>query len=1027
MRRFIDLCFARPVAVTALFLLLGALAVTAWIRIPVSLLPDLRYPALMVWTAYSDVPPDRVERAVTERIEEAVASVSGLQRITSRSQLGGSLVRIDLDWNTNLDLALLDVREQIDRLGESLPVEAERPAVLRIDPSERPMMVLSFRSPDTGTSLTDLKRIAEDVVARRIEQLDGVARVRVTGGFDRQVDIVLDPARMAAFGVTLDGVRNALAAANVQLPGGFIMRGPFRYVVEVSGEFRHTQDIADAVIDYDGDLPIRTSDIADVRESNIERRGLVRLDGTETLLLLVERRPDANTVRTAAEVRGAIEVLRTELPRVSLDVLIDDSEFIEQSIDGVAQAVLLGGVLAVLVLLFFLRRLRPLLAVAVAIPLSLGIAFVFFDVLDVSFNLISLSGLALGVGMLVDNGIVVVENIARLRQTGVPLADAGRQGTAEVASAITASTLTTIAVFLPITFVEGLAGRLFRDQSLAVVCALAASLLVALTVVPLIAARGRGRNDESGMMNDELGVEPPPRATDEPSPRPSGALLAYERALGWCLDHRGVVSVAALVLVAVALVAAIRLPREVVPATEQGRVELHLTMPSDSDLPLVSARAERIERVAAAQPDVLHVLADLGERDEARLELEPRPPYEGDVILIIEEGERALPVANAVLAQVGATLGSEVAVEVRPVRTQLEALLTRGQGDLLVDLVAEDRRDAESVVDSLIARLQASDALRNVHRFDFARVPAYRVTFRRDAIARFGVTASALTAHLEAAGRGRRATELRTVNESVPIVLRARHLGSVEALLGARIRTRSGLLPMSAFVEVEQVELPSDLVRIDQASVVRIVADLAPGADLRAAGTTVQSAFDDILPVSVRGTLHGANDAFNDGLRALGISLLLSVLLVYLILAAQFESLLQPAVILLAVPLAAAGVVLALWITGQSINLMSLTGCVVLVGIVVNDAIIKVDFINQRRESGLGKREAILAAGRDRARPIVMTTVTTVLGLLPLALGFGSGAELRAPLAIAIVGGIVSATVLTLFVVPVVYSLVQPD
>lgn len=1022
MNRFIDFCFDRPVTVTAVFLLFGALAATAWVRIPVALLPELRYPALMVWTAYPDVPPDRVERAVTERIEEAVASVAGLQQITARSQLGGSLVRVDLDWNTNLDLALLDIREQLDRLGGSLPEEAERPAVLRLDPSNRPIMVLSFSSAAAASDLTDLKQLAEDVVARRLEQLDGVARVRVTGGFDRQVDVILDPARLAVYGITLDEVGAALRSANVQLPGGFIMRGPFRYVVEVSGEFRGVNDIADAVVAYNGDLPVRTSDIADVRESTVDRRGLVRLDGDETLLLLVERRPDGNTVQTAEEVRAALDDLRAELPGVRLDVLIDDSEFIASSIAGVTQSVVIGGILAVLVLLVFLRRIRVLVAVAISIPLSLLIALMLFDMLGVSFNMISLSGLALGVGMLVDNAIVVVENITRLRQSGVPQAQAGRQGTKEVASAITSSTLTTIAVFLPITFVEGLAGRLFRDQSLAVVCSLSASLLVALTVVPLVAAWSR-RSKAEKSAERTAAFQSEAEAAVKGGASISPLIEVYERGLEWCMDHRGRVAIGSVGLVVAGLLVGYLLPREVVPETEQGRVQLHLTMSSDSDLPLVSARAQPIERRAAARPEVQHVLADLGERDESRLELEPRPPYEADITLIMKPGYASREVATSLIEELGPGSAGDLLVEVRPVQTQLEALLTRGVGDLYIDLVSEDRRDAESIVDEVLARLQSESALRNVHRFDFERVPAYRVTFRRDEMARHGVPTGVVTAKLEASGRGREVTALRSINETVPIVLRARAFESVESLLRERIQTRSGLLPLGAFVEVTEVDLPSDLLRIDQASIIRVVADIAPGAELRRATRAVNEVLDDLLPANVRATLRGATDAFNDGLRALGVSLLLSVLLVYLILAAQFESLVQPIVIMLAVPLAAAGVVLTLWITGQSLNLMSLTGCVVLVGIVVNDAILKVDFINQLRRQGMPKRQAIVTAGRNRVRPVIMTTATTVLGLTPMAIGLGAGAALQAPLAIAIIGGLLASTILTLFVVPVYYDL----
>jgi HAE1 family hydrophobic/amphiphilic exporter-1 len=673
------------------------------------------------------------------------------------------------------------------------------------------------------------------------------------------------------------------------------------------------------------------------------------------------------------------------------------------------------------------RRLRVLLAVAISIPLSLLIALMFFDVLGVSFNMISLSGLALGVGMLVDNAIVVVENITRLRQTGLSLREAGRQGTQEVASAITSSTLTTVAVFLPITFVEGLAGRLFRDQSLAVVCSLAASLLVALTVVPLVAAWSRKRKHaaaeiESDSTEASYVTEAPALTGETTSASP--VLALYERGLEWCLDHRGTVAVTASVMLAVSLFVGFALPREVVPETEQGRVQLHLTMPSDADLPLVSVRSATIERQAAAQPEVEHVLADLGERDEARLELEPRPPYEADITLIVKPGHPSRPVATALLEQLDLDRAIDLSVEVRPVQTQLEALLTRGEGDLYIDLVAEDRRDAESVVDVLLTRLQSESALRNVHRFDFERVPAYRVSFKRDEMARQGVPTSIITAKLEAAGRGREATALRSINESVPIVLRSQAFESVEALLRERIQTRTGLLPLGAFVEVTEVDLPSDLVRIDQSSIIRVVADIAPGAELRRASRAVNNALADILPANVRGTLRGATDAFNEGLRALGISLLLSILLVYLILAAQFESLIQPLVIMIAVPLAAAGVVLTLWLTGQSLNLMSLTGCVVLVGIVVNDAILKVDFINQRRAAGLALREALMKAGRDRARPIVMTTVTTVLGLTPMALGLGAGSALQAPLAIAIIGGLASSTLLTMFVVPVCYDLI---
>jgi HAE1 family hydrophobic/amphiphilic exporter-1 len=1033
MRSLIRLCFRRPVAVGAVTALLVALSAVAYVRLPVALLPDLGYPALTVWTAYPDVPPERVEQTVTEPVEEAVAGTEGLERVTARSQLGGSLVELRFGWNTDLDRALLGVREQINRLGDRLPEAAEQPVVLRVDPSDRPIMMLALRGarPDTSTvqraadeqqapqNLVRLREVGREVVSRRLEQLRDVARVRVTGGYQREVRVQVDKDRLAALGLSLGDVEQALDRSNVVLPGGTIRRGPFRYAVEVSGEFQSAEDVAQTVISRRvgataqsprgpppasgaGMQPIRLHEVATVKMGVQERRGLVKYDGREALLLLVERRPDANTVRAAEEVRSALSTLEQELPGVRLDVVVDQSVFIERAIGGVVQAVLLGGLLAVVVLFAFLRRLRPLMAVAVAVPLSLALALVGFELMGVTFNMIALSGLALGVGLLVDNAIVVVENVARLREEGLGPVEAARQGAEEVAGAIGASTLTTISVFLPITFVEGLAGRLFQDQSLAVVASLLASLLVAVTVVPLIVRTGEGAVEERGALM-------------------SSAIETYERALRWCLDHPGSVLAGALVVLFGAGALGLTLPREVVPSADQGRVEAHLTLEPGVDLPLVETRAESVARTARRAVGATHVLSDLGERSTARLELDPRPPYEADLTFLLPDSVRA---QRAAARLQDASFPSDVTVEVRPAKTRLEELLSPAESDLLIDLVAEERRRTDAALDTLLQRLRAQPELAGVRRAEAAEVPAYRLRLKREVMARYGVRPEAVGRALEAAARGVEATALRQVGREIPIVVHGRDVASIEALLQRSIETPSGRLPLRRFVRAESTALPAALLRSGQAPIVRLVADVAEDRGLSEAVDAVQASLAATLPPGVRGQVGGANQAFRESLRAVGWSLLLSLLLVYLILTAQFERLRQPLVILAAVPLAAAGVAAVLWVTGQTINLMSLTGCVVLVGIVVNDAIIKVDFINQRRERGMNLRSAIEAAGRARFRPILMTTITTVLGLLPLALGLGAGAEIRAPLAIAIVGGLLSATVLTLLVVPVLYQLV---
>lgn len=1001
---WISALLRRPVAVTAFYLLVTALAVAAVARLPVSLLPSLRYPSLVVWTAVPDVAPEQVERGVTELVEDAVAGTPGLSAITSRTQLGGSLVRLDFGWSSDLDYAAFEVREKLERLGNALPDQAERPLVLRIDPSDRPILVLSLAAAEGRSSqaeLLELKQIARDVVARRLEQLEGVARVRVTGGFEREVEVVVDPARMAAYGIDLEGMATALQSANVTLSGGMVRRGPFRYAVEVSGELTDADAVAETVVSEPGEPIVHLREVAAVRDGVERRRGMVRLDGRETLLLLVERRPDANTVETARQARQALAELGQELPGLHLTPVVDESVFIEAAISGVVQALVGGGILTILVLLVFLRRPRTLLAVGVAVPLSLALTLVLFDLLGVTFNLISLSGLALGVGLLLDNATVVVENISRLRESGMEAFRAACQGTAEVAGAITASTLTTVAVFLPITLVEGLAGRLFRDQSLAIVCSVMASLVVALSVVPLLAAYDRAAA----------------RTLEE---QPGGRLLAaYERALEFCITHRKATLAATALLLAATALLALRLPRELVPESEEGRVEVALSLPADADLDLVSQRAAVLERAAASWPGVEHVLADLGERDDARLDLDPRPLYRGDLTLALAPGTGSAPV----LAHLQALAPTpDLTWVARPVRPQLEELLITSEADLLIDLVAGTRAAAEGSIEPLVAALSRRSELVNLARTDPERVPAYVVTLDRAAVARFGVRPAVLEAYLEAAARGREATRLRTVNEDVPIVLHAREMGSIEELLAERVPAREGLMPLSAFLSAEPVRLPAVLLRARQTPVIRLTADVAPGSTLQDAVTAVRAAASSLdLPKSVRVRVGGANEGFREGLLAIGKSILLSILLVYLILAAQFESLLQPVVVLAAVPLASAGVVLALAVTGQSWNLMSLTACVVVVGIVDNDSIVKVDFINQARRAGLGLEDAVRAAGRNRFRPIVMNTLTAVLGLLPLALGIGQGGALQAALAVTIVGGLVSATALTLLVVPVIY------
>lgn len=1011
----IRLSLRRPVTVCAVYLLTALLAAVALLRLPVSLLPDLRFPALAIWTALPEASPERVERLVTEPVEEAIAGIVGLESVTSRSQLGGSLILLRFDWATNVDLALLEVREQLDRLGAIMPRDAKSPVVLRFDPSERPLMVVGLRgvSIDVGAGqdgaaphdLGKLKELGTEVLARRLEQLEGVARVRVFGGYQRQVQIIADTGRLARAGLGIEDVAGAVRGADVRLAGGTVKDGSLRYAVEVTGELGSLEEIAATVLRRTPESVLRLRDMAVVREGVADRRGLVRFDRAETLLLSIERRADANTVRTAQRVREALVDLQAQFPDVRLDVLVDQSSFIEEAISGVLWAVVSGGLLAIVALLLFVRRAGSILALAIAIPLSLLVTLVLFDLFGVGFNLLSLAGLALGIGMLVDNAIVVVENIARLRATGMPPGEAAALGAGEVVPAIVASTLTTIAVFLPLTFVEGLAGRLFRDQSFAIVCSLLASLVVAVTAVPLLTTRIRTQGGS-------------------PDGWKGPWIDRYERAVAWCLRHRWTTVALTVVYLVCTLALGWSLPRQVVPPTEQNRFLVDIELPPHADLEAVSDRAAAIEERLLGTPGIRHVLSDLGERDEARLELDPRPAYAGTLTVFLGDGPSADPIVGDLQRSLARELGGgEARVTVRPVRTRLEELLVGGDEDLFIDLRASRRRDADAVADRLLKRLADAPAVVNAAKVSATRVSAYRLSLDRLELARTGLEPAALGEHIEASARGVEVARFREVAGDTPVVVRA-PAESLEGLLGSRVSTPEGPYRLERFLDVERVSLPASLVRTDQQSVVRVTADIGPGHDLRDALRAIEAEWRDLLPEQVTARIGGANDAFLSSLRGVGLSLLLSVFLVYLILAAQLESLLQPLVILVTVPLAIGGVAISLAVTGQTLNMMSLTGCVILAGIVVNDAIVKVDFINRRREEGVELGQAICQAGRQRLRPILMTTFTTVLGLAPMALGLGAAAELRRPLAIAIAGGILTASLLTLVVVPVLYRLV---
>ena len=1063
-----DLSIKRPVATTMLYLAVGVLGVVSFARLPIDLLPDVSFPTLSVWTTYPDAGPAEVERFVTEPVEAVVSRVPAVRTVDSRSREGQSLVRLQFHWGTDMEFAMLHVRERLDNLVGSLPESAERPVILTSDPTNDPIISLAI----TGADLAELRDLSDAVFKRRLEQLDGVAMAAITGGPIREIQVEVDASRLSVNDVTIAQVTDALDRANYSAPGGSIRRGRFRYSLRTLGEFQSVEELEDVVVARPpGGGVVRLSDVARIFEGEADRETVARFNGEPAIGLLVYKEAGSNTVRVADQVGDVLAQLREEFPEVGIEVASSQATFIADAISNVVQALLFGGVLAFLVLFLFLGDPRYPVAIGLAIPISVMAAFALCYLADVSLNVMSLGGLALGVGMLVDNSIVVLENVFRHREEeGLDAAISASVGANEVAGAITASTLTTIAVFGPVLYVKGVAGALFTDLSLAVAFSLLASLLVALTLLPVMAARVGGKvgavresaPERHGEIEGWLPVRVVRRAgrfvgrvfrfivdsvriTFADLFRAVGRILAvifrpllvgfdrafatftarYEWTLEWSLENRGPVLFIAFGALAVAVAAGQYLPRGLMPEVDEGAFRVELNLPVGTPLEVTADAAARLESALLETDGVEAVFSRVGRAREAELathELTGLNSAALDVRLT-EGGRRVTDVVDEFRSVVEGSGIDPRAVSIETGRaTSLGRAIGLGDADVAVKIRGQELDSLVKVADQVLLRIQDLPRIADA-RIDLQLTqPELEIEVNRAAAARYGLSvtqvADAIEAYLRGAETDRPYTEF---SEKIDIRVRLPE-GERQALADVMMLTLDGV-PIRELVTAREGYGPVEIRRSEQNRTVQVLADIR-GGGIASAVESIEAAVADVpLPPLTAMRVGGENEEMRESFRSLRFAFGLALFLVFLIMAAKFESLVQPIVVLVSVPLAAIGAVVALALARDGLNAMSGIGFVILIGIVVNDAIIKVDFINQKRAEGATKRHAILEAGRLRLRPIIMTTITTVFGLLPMALGWGAGADLRAPLAVAVIGGLISATFLTLIVVPVVYSL----
>ncbi len=1025
MRPLVDLAVRRRVSVVMACLAVVAFGIVAYERLALELFPDIAYPSITVQTEFPDTAPQEVENLLTRPVEEAVGVLRGLQTIHSVSRPGVSEVTLEFDWGSDMDLLSMEVREKLDRL--ILPEEASDPVVLRFDPSLDPIVRLALSGEGDAADLMLLRRLADKQIKQDFETLLGVAAAQIKGGLEEEIRIDVDQDRLAALGLSLDQVRQVVGAGNVNLPGGALRGRDSQFLVRTVNEFDDVEEIASLIVRRDERGLVRLGDVADVSWSHKEREEITRVDGRESVEVSLFKEGDANTVTVAKALRERIAEWQDGKlpPGVTMTVLFDQSTFISNAVSEVRNAALIGGVLAIVVLLLFLRDLRSTLIIATSIPISVIATFVAMYEMDISLNIMSLGGLTLGIGMLVDNSIVVLESVYRRRQKGASLYRAAVDGASEVGAAVIASTLTTVAVFLPIVFVEGVAGQLFRDQALTVTFSLIASLIVAVTLIPMLSATGAPlpTNAERRRMAAEA-VEAD--ETDDGSDEAvtlGGFSRFYGRLLGGALDKAPLTLVIGFGLFFAAVWAVGLLGTELIPQMSEGEFFFEVKLPEGASLAATDRTVALMEQAAADESAVDRTYATVGSRlVSGGVAVNTKAENLGQLnIVMADRGDDALEMEVADrLRDRFAELPDLEAKFGRPSYFSLKTPVE-------VILYGEDLDDLRAYSLEVARALEGVPGLVDVRSSLEAGNPELQVVFDRERLAALGLDMAVLSETLRDRVLGVVPTRFKEEDRQIDIRVRNREddRRSVDDVRNLIVPGPDGApLRLMAVADVTEARGPAEIHRLQQQRAAVVSANLE-GRGLGAAVADVRGVLDGLdAPPGITAGIGGQEREMQQSFGSLRFAIILAVFLVYLVMAATFESFLHPFLVLFTIPLALVGVVAGLLVTGTTITVIVLIGTVMLVGIVVNNAIVLIDTVNRLRRAGAAKRDAVVRAGHIRLRPIIMTTLTTILGLMPMALSWGEGAELRSPLAITVAGGLLLSTLLTLVVIPAAYLVV---
>ena len=999
----------------AMFILIVTLfGVVSFFDLGLDMMPEMEMPFVSVMTGYEGVSPEEVETLITKPLEGLVSTVKGVKRLSATSSEGMSMVQIEFEWGTNLDFAAQDVRENLSLASGMLPKEANDPLVFKFNMSSMPVLFYGV----TGMENTmRVRKFLDDTVRTRLERLDGVAAVDIQGGKVREIQVMVDPDRLKATGLSLDQITSAIQMGNMNLAGGHVQTLHKEYTVRTKGYFENLDQIRNTIVSVTREgKAIHISDVAVVQDAFKETRGYSRTNRKPAVVMAVRKQSGANTLQTTRRVAKELKAMENVLPAdLNIYPLMDQGEMIEKAVSMTARNAALGGLVAVCVVLIFLRAIRPTLTIALAIPLSIITTFIGLKAAGYSFNMMTLGGIALGVGLLVDNAVVVIENTFRHLENGEHRIQSAIRGASEVGTAITASTLTTMAVFLPLSLAQGMAGLMARPLSLTICMALTASLLVAITIIPAIAATIFKRERYS---YDQLTGRGWMKRARE----------GYARVLSRCMNHRAILIAGAFLALIGSLIFTPRLGREFMPIMDVPMTSVSFTLPEGSLVSETDHIAQQVADIFQSSEDTTTTIEEVGVRGDVRYSGSGGGVNRGTVYARLKDVEDRTKSSQEINDELRSQLPDLEGVDFWFRDMGMSFSGSSGGSTIALNFYGRDLNVLDSLTMAVMERLRSIDGVKDVDRSLQKRKHEVHITIDREKASQMGLSVYKIASTVETAMRGRMVSRFHEAGDEHDIRVRFQedYRQSLEDLEKLTIQSPLGFnVPLSQVSRIAKDFGPISISRRNQERVVTVTGSHFE----RDLGSILREISDFLSSIDMpegyfaetAGSFEDMQTTFTELLKAF----LVAVLLIYMVMAAQFESFSQPFIVMFTLPLACIGVVIGFVVSGKSLSVPAFMGLIILMGIVVNNGIVMIDYINRLRRDGMEKLDAIIEGASVRLRPILITSATTICGMLPMALAKGEGSETASPMATAVASGLLFAMVFTLFVIPAVYSVVD--